>query len=529
MCFQVVDTAYVLAPFVDNWNFKAAESLGSRAINQAGLFSVTMAWDAGLEVPIVQGMPYVTLNYNGLTPVFETIHAIISINGVNDDSPVTDTRFEVELNNGQTWIVYASSDVTFTRSGGVMTASGAFTGSLRAAAVIDGVNVADLDDHSAAIPTGGTVSASSSGDSATLTFNWEKTGSGDLFMMALPHHLDVLTVGIVTTTHYNTIKGDMFGVIGDSWSLEEDLTTIDWFAPQGIDSSRLDAIKEALNGDIDTEVLANDPYFGGKQMARIARLAVIAEEAGESALAATYRDKVRPTLESWLEGTNSDPLVYDQTWGGICSFDGLVDGNADFGQGYYNDHHFHYGYHIYAAAVLAKADSAWADQYNEQVMHLIRDITEPSGADPYYTQTRYCWFWYTSGACAFYDNDNITCSRPKDWYAGHSWANGIAVAFGDSHNQESTSESVHAWYAVYLYGVAVGNDRVRDLGRLQLATEIRGAQKYWQIMSQDAIYPAPFATTKWWGSCGAPRWTTPPGSAETPSSSTASRCCHSSP
>ena len=94
--------------------------------------------------------------------------------------------------------------------------------------------------------------------------------------------------------------------------------------------------------------------------------------------------------------------------------------------------------------------------------------------------------------------------RSKDWYAGHSWANGIAVAFGDSHNQESTSESVHAWYAVYLYGLAVGNDRVKDLGRLQLATEIRGAQKYWQIMSQDDIYPEPFASNKvvgiLWGS-----------------------------
>ena len=78
------------------------------------------------------------------------------------------------------------------------------------------------------------------------------------------------------------------------------------------------------------------------------------------------------------------------------------------------------------------------------------------------------------------------------------------MAFGDSHNQESTSESAHAWYAVYLYGLAVNNDRVRDIGRLQLATEIRGAQKYWQIMSGDDIYPAPFTDTKvvgiLWGS-----------------------------
>ena len=38
----------------------------------------------------------------------------------------------------------------------------------------------------------------------------------------------------------------------------------------------------------------------------------------------------------------------------------------------------------------------------------------------------------------------------------------------------------------------MNNDRVRDLGRLALATEIRSAQKYWQITSADDIYPPPF-------------------------------------
>lgn len=55
---------------------------------------------------------------------------------------------------------------------------------------------------------------------------------------------------------------------------------------------------------------------------------------------------------------------------------------------------------------------------------------------------------------------------------------------------------MNGWYSVYLYGLAMGNTRVRDLGRLALVTEIRGCQKYWQIMSEDDIYPSPFADTK---------------------------------
>ena len=131
------------------------------------------------------------------------------------------------------------------------------------------------------------------------------------------------------------------------------------------------------------------------------------------------------------------------------------------------------GYHIYAAAVVAKFDPEWMSQYDDKVLNLIRDISEPSGQDPYYTQ-----------------------SRSKDWFIGHSWANGIANPLPDGHNQESTSESVNAYYAIYLYGLATGNTLVKDLGRLQLAQEIRATKKYWQIKSTDDIYPAPFSDNK---------------------------------
>ena len=120
----------------------------------------------------------------------------------------------------------------------------------------------------------------------------------------------------------------------------------------------------------------------------------------------------------------------------------------------YNDHHFHYGYHIYTAAVLAKSDPAWGQQWNEQVLHMISDVAEPSRASTWYPFT-----------------------RTKDWYDGHAWASGI-FAFADGKNQESTSESVNGWYAIYLWGLVTDNARVRDLGRLMTGLEIRAAHKY---------------------------------------------------
>ena len=85
--------------------------------------------------------------------------------------------------------------------------------------------------------------------------------------------------------------------------------------------------------------------------------------------------------------------------------------------------------------------------------------------------------------------------RTMDWFEAHSWAAGL-FEFADSRNQESTAEAVNAWYGLSLYGLATGDRRMRDLGRLMLATELRGAHTYWQVKSTDDIYPAAYASRK---------------------------------
>lgn len=94
-------------------------------------------------------------------------------------------------------------------------------------------------------------------------------------------------------------------------------------------------------------------------------------------------------------------------WGGVVSSASYVTGNsgADFGNTYYNDHHFHYGYHILAAALLGHLDPAWAEQIRDYVNILVRDIANPSVKDKFFPT------W-----------------RNFDWYHGHSWAHGLYAA-----------------------------------------------------------------------------------------------------
>ena len=468
---------FVASAWAADWTLGAAEPLGDHEVAAFDPLSVTVSWAGGaFEAPIVRGMAYATAHYAGLTPRFTTVHAVLSVNGLPPGPALTTDRFKVVLNNGSTWIAYASSPLTLATAGGVLQASAPFTGTIRWAVVSSSgmaIPEATLDAHADAVSVGGTPTATASGDEATLVFNWATQGlDGGLTSVpplhfALPHHVPVLQESPVPGAVATTIKGDLVAVAAGAWHLVEPLTTVGFEAPGGIAPALQPLIEAALVEDLGFAVTAGDTYFGGKQLAAIARLALIADEVGDAASAATARANLGAALEPWLAGTNGDPLRYDPTWGGVVSASG-----GSFNQGAYNDHHFHYGHFLYAAAALAKEDPAWAAEWGDEVGQILRNIANPSPSDPHYT-----------------------VARNKDWFVGHSWAQGLYEG-GDGRNQESSSEAVNAWYGVYLWGLATGDERVRDLGRLMLAMELRAAHTYWQITSDAAIYPEPFASNK---------------------------------
>ena len=476
---KVTSETFVISTFVSNWTLGASESLAAHQVVDYDPLSVTVQWSAGagtLQAPVVRGMPYLTTVYSGLTPEVSTIHAILSINGASPNATITDDRFELVLNNGQTWVLYASEPIALTYAGNnTLLGPNQWNGVLRMAVVAgNGVttSTALLDAHADVYPTGGAVSATATGDQAELVFDWELASmsggsAAQAVQCALPHHLPVLQETPEAGTAYPTIKGNLPLVLGGAWHMTEALTTIGFESPSGIAPSLEQNVRDALAADANWPINANDTYFGAKQLAAVGRMAVIADELNETALAAGYRTNLGNALHPWLNATNSDPLRYDETWGGVITTSG-----GSFDQGVYNDHHFHYGYFLYAAAAMAKDNPAWVDEWGDEVMHLVRNLANPAASDPHYT-----------------------FMRNKDWFVGHSWASGL-FEFGDGRNQESTSEAVNAWYSVYLYGLAIGNDRLRDLGRLMLTTEIRSTQQYWQVDSNDGIYDEPFASNK---------------------------------
>jgi endo-1,3(4)-beta-glucanase len=185
------------------------------------------------------------------------------------------------------------------------------------------------------------------------------------------------------------------------------------------------------------------------------------------------------TLLVWLSGKNDDHLKYDTTYGGLVPSIGLGNKYEDYGAGWYSDHHFHYGYFIYAAAVLAKLDPKFVDTHRAEIETFIRDIHTVDSSDKEFPVVRH-----------------------KDFFDGHSWASGLYPQ-ANGKGQESSSEAVNAYYAVYLYAKATGKTELMSFAHLTLAMELHSTKTYWHMKSDSDVYDSVFAAGKMVGNIGA--------------------------
>lgn len=483
LCYPGKETSksHVSSAMVDNLSLGAIQALEHHTVSSHDDLSVTVQFnaigsvsDSVMKSAIVRGQAYHTVQYSGLNPTISTVHPILNI------SSLSGTKVKISLANGQTWIIYASSPIVFTRSNNTLISQQSFTGYLRAAVVLNPSTMEQVfDECRAAVPMGGTVTYRVDNDVALIKFNWRRVGSGPLLMFALPHHQDVLQNARSASPAivYRSIKGPMMGIIGDSWIMKEHLVTdIGFHARYEIvsDASARESILSALIKDQDSYPEPTDPYFGGKAVARLGRLALIADELGQVSIAAKIRSNMKKYFDQWLGETvtSENKFVYERTYGGLVSKKSVGSSEADFGQYFYNDHHFHYGYFVYAAACIIKKDQAWGMANKQKIYEIVRDYGNPSNLDP-----------------------SFPTLRNKDWFVGHSFAAGL-FTFEYSRNQESTSEAVNAYYAMYLLGLVFNDSNMFNMGRILLQTEVRSSQKYWQITSESNIYDQPFCNNK---------------------------------
>ncbi|PRP89320.1 glycoside hydrolase family 81 protein [Planoprotostelium fungivorum] len=438
--------------------------------------SVTLQWTSNgntFTSYLVQGSPYLTFEFAGLKPQItaQNKDAFVSVNGQTVGNTTTASKFKVVTQNGLTWLVYVlSGPVSLTTSAQSLTVSSAYKGAVRVAKLKEAADESVLDKYMSVYAKSAQVTYQVSNDVATVQYKFNTNGTGSLLVLTWPHHRDQLSGSTkYQPLQYLTIKGYMKAVEANPLVLTLPLTSIKWTPNKPIDPSCSQELQKSLEYEVNhaTSSFPNDMYFWGGSFGRLARLAAIADQVGRQDLLNTILNVLRDSFEPWLNGKAGSPAAYETRWGGIVSSQAATNPGQDFGNGYYNDHHFHYGYFLYGGSVLGKYDSAWLARAKPFLQSLARDIGNPSPKDPFFTVTRH-----------------------KDWYAGHSWASGVANNAGNR-DEESTTEAVNGYYGLYTFGLVTNDQNLIDFARLLLATEIHSNRRYWHLKddTNDPAYP----------------------------------------
>lgn len=352
--------------------------------------TASMQWRSSREntsmtAYLSRGSPYITLSFDGVPLAIRSGQFIISVSNEQADG----TKFQVKLANDQTWLIYTSNPLSlrFKQDEQAIRSNGPFTGVVRIALLLSPEHEQILDEHSDRYAVSGKVDLYYFRDSGYIKFQRETRSmsglyKGDLLTLALPHHIESKITGTrVLESTYETIKGRMTGILGDTWFCFEDLSTITWSSPRGMDFDKIPAIKKAVSRDQFRMPESSDVYQFAKQLAGLGRVALIADEIGDNETATTIREKMKDQIEPWFKGENVHELLYDTDWGGVVTKKSIENRLDDFGSAMYNDHHFQYGYFTYAAAVIGRTDKAWLKKKSDKVLELVRDYANPNRND----------------------------------------------------------------------------------------------------------------------------------------------------
>ncbi|HEX8268839.1 MAG TPA: glycosyl hydrolase [Flavobacterium sp.] len=285
----------------------------------------------------------------------------------------------------------------------------------------------------------------------------------------LPHQWANLASGSPQpTAHtYSSIRGQIKTLDGNIFTVENTfkgilptLPYLDNYSP-GFNPAELDS-KIAL---IENDGLATwtDSYNEGQMMNRLIQTARIADEMGDIVARNKMVATIKERLEDWLKAESGEVaflFYYNSDWSTLLGYP------AGHGQdNNINDHHFHWGYFIHAAAFMEQFEPGWSAQWGEMINLMIRDAASPNRSDALFPYLR-----------------NFSP------YAGHSWANGFAT-FPFGNDQESTSESMQFASSLIHWGTITENDAIRDLGVYIYTTEQTAIEEYWFDMHDRTFKP----------------------------------------
>ncbi|GIW08022.1 MAG: hypothetical protein KatS3mg060_2827 [Dehalococcoidia bacterium] len=433
-------------------------------------WTVTADWAGALKVTFGHGLPF-----------------LYAVRSTSADALITFARPpQVRANDGNAihvsidgrdYAIFAPAGASWSIVGTTLRSDLAGKNYFSVAILPDPRAFADFRAHAFAFVTGGSVAwrydAAASAVITTFTASSvAKEGKESRPLLALYRHQWLNGATPNTEYRYRSARGEMRVLRGPSFITRHSFGGILPALPSvaGLDTARLRRLVDEIASKPTIErfggSLTRDTYWMGKMLQRLALLVPIADQIGHYQARDSFLADLKAVLQDWFTaspGEAANLFYYDDRWGTLIGYAASYGSDDSL-----NDHHFHYGYFVHTAAVIARYDPAWARAWGPMVELLIKDVANPDpAADPRFPRL-----------------------RTFDPYAGHSWASGNAP-FAAGNNQESSSEAMNFAAGVALWGMATDNPVYRDLGIYLFTTEASAIEQYWFDVDR-AVFPQGF-------------------------------------
>jgi endo-1,3(4)-beta-glucanase len=329
-----------------------------------------------------------------------------------------------------------------------------------------------------AVPlTGVETSYALTGDTTATQIRYRTAGERPTVFATMPHHGPGPGGDGQPLGEIDSIWGPLQMHVGSTLrSTVPTLQPVSELDLSGLDDDARAQLAEQVTADARALAQApaapTDTYFGGKALQRDAHLYRLARALSHPD-AESIRTRVVSDLDAWLGeqdcgATRTRCFAYDP------AFRGVVGREPSFGSEQFNDHHFHYGYFLTAAALMAETEPGLAARWAPRLAALAEDIAAPE------------------------QRPEVPALRVFDPYAGHSWASGTAP-FADGNNQESSSEAVNAWNGLALWARVTGDETLAAQATWLLSLEAATAGAYWVQPTLPAAFDHEVVALNWGG------------------------------
>ena len=439
-------------------------------------WTVTMSWNDGThEFQAISGIAMPFLYFTKKTTDVAQVNVTQGTVVINNEMLIiTDAR------NGSDFAVYAPTGSTWTKNASVYTSTlnGKNYWSMEfippTAASIPAV-ADEYKKFAYVFPLNTSVSwefnESTSKVSSTFTVTTDvKEGTeSNVLMGLLPHQWSHLALSSPVPAGYSypSIRGQIKTLDGNSFTVENTfygiLPTLPYLSNYSDGFSPATLNEKVSQLENDGLATWTDSYNEGQVMNRLIQTARIADQMGNTIARDKMVETIKARLEDWLKAESGEVafiFYYNTSWSALLGYP------AGHGQDTnLNDHHFHWGYFIHAAAFIEQFSPGWSAQWGEMINLLVRDAASQDRNDPLFPFL-----------------------RSFSPFAGHCWANGFAT-FPFGNDQESTSESMQFNSSLIHWGSITNNKTIRDLGIYLYTTEQTAIEEYWFDTKERSFKP----------------------------------------